>query len=97
MKPIYILLACCLLSGVVEAQTSSPNPDSSANDSNFVGSRGGNGASAERKAVNEPSKVDITGGGLRGLSAAGSAPTDFNFGREMIRVEDEPAHPAFQR
>jgi hypothetical protein len=47
--------------------------------------------------VNGPSKVDITGGGFRDLSAAGSAPTDFNFGREIIRVEDEPAHPAFQR
>jgi hypothetical protein len=47
--------------------------------------------------VNGPSKVDITGGGFRGLSAAGSAPTDLNFDREMIRVEDEPAHPALQR
>src|SRR6267142_3167058 len=34
MKPIYILLACFLLPGVVEAQTSSANPDSSANDTN---------------------------------------------------------------
>jgi len=97
MKPIYILLACCLLSGVVEAQTSSPNPDSSANDTNFVGSRGGNGASAERKAVNGSSDVVITGGGFRGLSAAGFTPTDFNFHREMVRVGDEPAHPALQR
>jgi hypothetical protein len=47
--------------------------------------------------MNGPSKVDITGGGFRGLSAAGSAPTDLNFDQEMIRVEDEPAHPAFQR
>jgi hypothetical protein len=39
----------------------------------------------------------ITGGGYRGFSAAGSAPTDFNFDREMIRVEDELVHPAFQR
>ena len=36
MKPIYILLACFLLPGVVEAQTSSPNPDSSANDTNLA-------------------------------------------------------------
>jgi hypothetical protein len=47
--------------------------------------------------VNGPWKVVITGGGFRGLSAAGSAPTDFNFDREKIRVEDEPAHPALQR
>src|SRR5260221_14388034 len=32
MKPIHFLLACFLLSGVVKAQTSSANPDSSAND-----------------------------------------------------------------
>ncbi len=44
--------------------------------------------------MNEPAEVVITGGGFRGLSAAGSAPTDFNFDREMVRVEDEPAHPA---
>jgi hypothetical protein len=62
-----------------------------------MGTPPGNDASAERKAVNGPSKVDITGRGFRGLSAAGSAPTDSNFDREMIRVEDEPAHPAFQR
>ena len=61
-----------------------------------MGSPGGNDASAERKAVNEPAEVVITGGGFRGLSAAGSAPTDFNFDREMVRVEDEPAHPALQ-
>jgi hypothetical protein len=36
MKPIYILLACFLLPGVVEAQTSSPNPDSSAHDTNLA-------------------------------------------------------------
>ena len=47
--------------------------------------------------MNEPAEVVITGGGFRGLSAAGSAPTDFNFDREMVRVEDEPAHPALQR
>jgi hypothetical protein len=39
----------------------------------------------------------ITGGGFRGFSAAGSASKDFNFDREMVRVEDEPAHPALQR
>jgi hypothetical protein len=58
-----------------------------------VGSPGGNDASAERKAVN----AIITGAGSRGLSAAGPAPTGFNFDREMLRVEDEPAHPALQR
>jgi hypothetical protein len=47
--------------------------------------------------MNGPAKVVITGGGFRGLSAAGSTPTDFNFDRGMIRVEDEPAHPALQR
>ena len=62
-----------------------------------MGSSGGNDASAERDAVIGPSRLDITGGGFRGLSAAGSALTDFSFDREMIRVEDEPAHPAFQR
>src|SRR5258705_7833322 len=36
MKPIYILLACFLLPGVVKAQTSSANPDSSANDTNLA-------------------------------------------------------------
>jgi hypothetical protein len=36
MKPIYILLACFLLPGVVKAQTSSANPDSSANDANLA-------------------------------------------------------------
>src|SRR6202795_5187028 len=36
MKPIYILLACFLLPGVVRAQTSSANPDSSANDTNLA-------------------------------------------------------------
>jgi len=35
MKPIYILLACFLLPGLVKAQTSSANPDSSANDTNL--------------------------------------------------------------
>jgi hypothetical protein len=62
-----------------------------------VGSPGGNDVSAERKAVNGPSEVVITEGGFRGLSAADSTPTDFNFDREMVRVEDEPAHPALQR
>jgi hypothetical protein len=47
--------------------------------------------------VNGPAKVVITGGGFRGFSAAGSAPADFNFDREMVCVEDEPAHPALQR
>jgi len=61
-----------------------------------VGSPGGNDASAERKAVNGPAKAVITGGGFRGLSAAGSTLADFNFDREMVRVEDEPAHPALQ-
>jgi len=61
-----------------------------------VGAPGGNDASAERKAVNGPAQVVITGGGFRGFPAAGSAPTDFNFDREMLRVEDEPAHPALQ-
>src|SRR5258706_11903177 len=36
MKPIYVLLACFLLSGIVKAQTSSANPDSSANDTNLA-------------------------------------------------------------
>ena len=62
-----------------------------------MGSPGGNDASAERKTVNGPSEVVITGGGFRGLSAAGSAPTDFDFDREMARVQREPAHPALQR
>jgi NADH dehydrogenase FAD-containing subunit len=46
---------------------------------------------------NGPATVVITGGGFRGLSAAGSTPTHFNFNREVVRVEDEPAHPALQR
>jgi hypothetical protein len=62
-----------------------------------MGAPPGDDSSAARKAVNGPAKVDITGGGFRGLSAAGSAPTGFNFDREMLRVEDEPAHPAPQR
>jgi hypothetical protein len=62
-----------------------------------MGAPPGDDASAERKAVNGPSKVDITGGGFRGLPAAGSTATDLNFDREMIRVEDEPAQPALQR
>src|SRR6267378_3256170 len=36
MKPIHILLACFLLPGVVKAQTSSANPNSSANDTNLA-------------------------------------------------------------
>jgi hypothetical protein len=36
MKPIYILLACFLLPGVLKAQTSGANPDSSANDTNLA-------------------------------------------------------------
>jgi hypothetical protein len=36
MKPIYILLACFLLTGVVQAQTSSTNTDSSANGTNLA-------------------------------------------------------------
>jgi hypothetical protein len=62
-----------------------------------VGAPPGDDSSAERKAVNRPSEVVITSGGFRGLSAVGSASTDFNFDREMLRVEDEPAHPALQR
>ena len=62
-----------------------------------MGSPGGNDASAERKAANGPSEVVITGGGFRDLSATGSAPTDFDFDREMARVQHEPAHPALQR
>ena len=46
--------------------------------------------------MNGPAKAVITGGGFRGLSAAGSTLVDFNFDREMVRVEDEPAHPALQ-
>ena len=62
-----------------------------------MGPPGGNDASTERKTVNGPAKVVITGGGFHGRSAVGSAPTDFNFDREMVRVEDEPAHPVLQR
>jgi hypothetical protein len=62
-----------------------------------MGAPPGDDSSAERKAVNGPAKVVITGGGFRGLSAVGSTPTDFNFDREMVRVEDEPAHPGLQR
>jgi hypothetical protein len=61
-----------------------------------MGTPRGDDASAERKAVNGASKVDITGGGFRGLSAAGSAPIDFDFDRELVRVEHERAHPAPQ-
>jgi hypothetical protein len=46
--------------------------------------------------VNGPVEVVIKGGGFRGLSAAGSAPTDFNFDREMVRAQHEPAHHALQ-
>jgi len=62
-----------------------------------MGAPPGDDASAERKAVNGPAKVLLTGGEIRGLPAAGSTLTDFNFDREMVRVEDEPAHPALQR
>jgi len=62
-----------------------------------MGAPPGDDASAERKAVNGPAKVLLTGGGFRGLPAAGSTPIDFNLEREMVRVEDEPAHPALQR
>jgi hypothetical protein len=45
--------------------------------------------------------VVIVGGGFHRLtaadSAADSAHTDFDFDREMIREEDEPAHHALQR
>ena len=61
------------------------------------GAARGNDLPAASKAVNEPSEVVFTGGGLRGLSAAGSAPADLNFDREMVCVEDEPAQPALQR
>jgi hypothetical protein len=36
MKPIYIVIACLLLSGVVRGQTSGANPDSTANDANLA-------------------------------------------------------------
>jgi hypothetical protein len=36
MKPIYILIACLFLAGVVRAQTSAANPDSSATDTNLA-------------------------------------------------------------
>src|SRR6266404_3657590 len=36
MKPVYILLACSVLPGVVKAQTSSANPDSSQRDTNLA-------------------------------------------------------------
>ena len=62
-----------------------------------MGAPPGDDASAERKAVKGPAKVVLTGGGFRGLPAAGSTATDFNFDRGMVRVEDEPAHPALQR
>jgi hypothetical protein len=45
--------------------------------------------------VNGRAHMVITGGGFRGLFATDSAHTDFD--REMLRVEDEPAHPALQR
>ena len=50
-----------------------------------------------RKGVSGPWKVVILGAGVRGRSAAGSAPTYFNFNREMARVQHEPAHSALQR
>jgi hypothetical protein len=62
-----------------------------------MGAARGNDLPAASKAVNGPSGVVLTGGGLRGLSAAGSTPADFNFDREMVRVEDESAHPALRR
>jgi pyruvate dehydrogenase (quinone) len=43
-----------------------------------------------------PGNMHLIGGRFGGLSAAGSTPTDFNFDREMVRVEDEPAHPPLQ-
>src|SRR6267142_4581964 len=36
MKPIYILLACLLLPGVVPAQTTGANPDTSAKDTDLA-------------------------------------------------------------
>jgi hypothetical protein len=36
MRPLYILVACLLLSGVVRAQANAANPDSSASDSNLA-------------------------------------------------------------
>src|SRR5277367_4861999 len=36
MKPIYTLIACLVLAGVVRGQTGSANPDSSANDTNLA-------------------------------------------------------------
>ena len=52
-----------------------------------MGAPPGDDASAERKAVKGQAKVVLTGGGFRGLPAAG----------EMVRVEDEPAHRVLQR
>ena len=62
-----------------------------------MGAPGGDDSPAGRKGVSGPWKVVILGAGLRGLSAAGSAPTYFNFDREMARVPHEPAHSAVQR
>jgi hypothetical protein len=47
--------------------------------------------------VNGRAHMVITGGGFRDLFATDSAHTDFDFDREMFRLEDEPAHPALQR
>ena len=62
-----------------------------------MGAARGNDPPARSKAVNGPSEEVIKGGGLLALSVASSAHADFNFDREMVRVEDEPAHPALPR
>jgi hypothetical protein len=58
---------------------------------------GGDDSPAARKAVNGRWMAVILDAGFRGLSAAGSAPTDFDFDPEMARVQHEPARPALQR
>ena len=62
-----------------------------------MGAPRGDDSPAARKAVNGPWMAGILGAGFRGLSAAGSAPADFDFDREMARVQHEPAGPALQR
>ena len=46
--------------------------------------------------MNDLAQVVIKGGGFRGLSVAGTAPTDFNFDREMVRAQRERAYYALQ-
>ena len=61
-----------------------------------MGAPGGDDSPAGGKGVSGPWKVVILRAGLHVLSAARSAPTYFNFGREMARVQHEPAHSAWQ-